>query len=152
MKLVKSDILSFGVLLLRLFFRRSAQHDDRTLIEWVSILLVYYYHDMPDEFFIFYFSWSSMWHGLSIHKLQVAHSCFTCLFVCMYLWQAQPLLLERALPELLDEGSEDVDVHGIYRAMYSAYICTRTCPDSRPCMSKVVNLPSQYEPSCFGAI
>ena len=70
----------------------------------------------------------------------------------MYLWQAQPLLLERALPELLDEGSEDVDVHGIYRAMYSAYICTGTYLDSRPCMSKVVNLPSQYEPSCFGAI
>ncbi|KAF3961231.1 hypothetical protein CMV_014129 [Castanea mollissima] len=64
MKLVKSDVLSFEVLLLRLFFRRSAPHDDRTLIEW-----------------------------------------------------AQPLLLERALPELLDEGSEDVDIHGIYRVI-----------------------------------
>ncbi|XP_075642992.1 cold-responsive protein kinase 1-like isoform X2 [Castanea sativa] len=85
MKLAKSDVLSFGVLLLRLFFRRSAPHDDRTLIEW-----------------------------------------------------AQPLLLERALPELLDEGSEDVDIHGIYRVMYSACICTRTCPDSRPCMSEVI--------------
>ncbi|GMY16969.1 receptor protein kinase-like protein ZAR1 [Fagus crenata] len=30
---------------------------------------------------------------------------------------ARPLLLRRALPELLDEDSEDVDIHGIYRVI-----------------------------------
>ncbi|KAK8497540.1 hypothetical protein V6N12_037413 [Hibiscus sabdariffa] len=40
MELVKSDVLSFGVLLLRLFCRTSAPEDDKSLIEWVSSLSV----------------------------------------------------------------------------------------------------------------
>lgn len=34
--LVKSDILSYGVLLLRLFCKTSVPQDDKTLLDWVS--------------------------------------------------------------------------------------------------------------------
>lgn len=36
MELVKCDVLSFGILLLRLFCRTSAPEDDKSLVEWVS--------------------------------------------------------------------------------------------------------------------
>ena len=125
MTIVKSDVLSFGVLLLRLFFWRSAPQDDRVLIDWVSILAI------------------TILRCLSVfidfnHEYDIV-SLFT---NSMFLWQARPLLLRQALPELLNEDSEDVDIHGIYRVMSAAYICTRTMPDSRPCMSEVVNLPN----------
>ncbi|KAA8549138.1 hypothetical protein F0562_000822 [Nyssa sinensis] len=37
--LIKSDILSFGILLLRLFCKRSAPQDDKFLVEWVISFL-----------------------------------------------------------------------------------------------------------------
>ncbi|XP_037494538.1 probable serine/threonine-protein kinase PBL25 [Jatropha curcas] len=40
MLLIKSDIFFFGVLLLRLFCRRSAPRDDKILIEWARPLLL----------------------------------------------------------------------------------------------------------------
>ncbi|KAJ7973000.1 Tyrosine-protein kinase [Quillaja saponaria] len=39
MALVKSDIQSFGILLLRLFCRSSAPEDDKTLIQWARPLI-----------------------------------------------------------------------------------------------------------------
>ncbi|KAE8009440.1 hypothetical protein FH972_005877 [Carpinus fangiana] len=85
---VKCDVLSFGVLLLRLFCRRSAPEDDRTLIEW-----------------------------------------------------ARPFLLKGTYPDLLGEDhSEDVDPHGIYTIFSAAEKCTKTRPDSRPCMSEVISI------------
>lgn len=36
---VKSDVLSFGVLLLRLFCGMPVPQDDETLIKWVSMLV-----------------------------------------------------------------------------------------------------------------
>ncbi|GMI98852.1 hypothetical protein HRI_003554500 [Hibiscus trionum] len=40
MELVKTDVLSFGVLLLRLFCRTSAPEDDKSLIEWARPLML----------------------------------------------------------------------------------------------------------------
>ena len=47
---VKLDVLSFGILLLRLFCRRSVPQDDDTLIKWVStyydkIIYIILHHD-----------------------------------------------------------------------------------------------------------
>ncbi|KAM5564091.1 putative receptor-like protein kinase [Rosa sericea] len=86
MALVKSDILSYGVLLLRLFCKRSATQDDKTLTEW-----------------------------------------------------ARPLLMKRAFHELLDEDGEDVDMHEMFRVMCSAYQCTMSSPDMRPCISEIIS-------------
>ncbi|XP_059625328.1 G-type lectin S-receptor-like serine/threonine-protein kinase At1g34300 [Cornus florida] len=48
--LVKSDILSFGILLLRLFCRKSAPKDGKKLIEWAQPLLRQRaYHELLDE-------------------------------------------------------------------------------------------------------
>ncbi|KAK9281365.1 hypothetical protein L1049_004265 [Liquidambar formosana] len=50
MKLVKSDVFSFGVLLLRLFCQRSAPHNDRALIEWARpLVLLRAFHELLDE-------------------------------------------------------------------------------------------------------
>ncbi|CAK9185827.1 unnamed protein product [Ilex paraguariensis] len=47
---VKSDIFSFGVLLVRLFCRRSAPQDDKKLVEWARPLLSQRaYHKLLDE-------------------------------------------------------------------------------------------------------
>ncbi|XP_041018220.1 probable serine/threonine-protein kinase PBL1 [Juglans microcarpa x Juglans regia] len=40
MSLVKSDVQAFGVLLLRLFCRRSAPEDDESLIQWARPLVL----------------------------------------------------------------------------------------------------------------
>ncbi|KAJ7977604.1 exopolygalacturonase-like [Quillaja saponaria] len=87
MTMVKSDIQSFGVLLLRLFCRKSILKDDKALIKW-----------------------------------------------------ARPLISERAFPQLLEEGLEDVDPHGIYKVMCAACHCTNPNPDLRPCMSEVISV------------
>lgn len=114
---VKSDVLSFGVLLLRLFCRRSAPEDDRNLIEWVSRLLL-------------------LW-------IRHAWSLFIHMLLYIGFWQARPFLLEGVFPELLGEDhSEDVDTLESYRIFCAAEKCTKTKPDSRPCMSEVVNLPN----------
>ncbi|KAF5931401.1 hypothetical protein HYC85_032274 [Camellia sinensis] len=48
--LVKSDIFHFGILLLRLFCRRSAPKDDKKFFDWVRPLLVKgAYHELLDE-------------------------------------------------------------------------------------------------------
>ncbi|KAL7172093.1 hypothetical protein ACSBR2_031731 [Camellia fascicularis] len=48
--LVKSDIFHFGILLLRLFCRRSAPKDDNFFFDWVRPLLVKgAYHELLDE-------------------------------------------------------------------------------------------------------
>ncbi|KAK9945714.1 hypothetical protein M0R45_011213 [Rubus argutus] len=48
--LVKSDILSYGILLLRLFCKRSAPQDDKTLTEWARPLLMKRaFHELLDE-------------------------------------------------------------------------------------------------------
>ncbi|KAL5561408.1 hypothetical protein UlMin_031155 [Ulmus minor] len=86
MALVKSDIRSFGVLLLRLFCRRSVPQDDETLIRW-----------------------------------------------------ARPLLLRRAFHVLLDEESEDLDMHEMFRVMCTSYQCTMTKPDDRPNINEVIS-------------
>ncbi|KAL6208220.1 hypothetical protein ACLB2K_019171 [Fragaria x ananassa] len=86
MALVKSDILSYGVLLLRLFCKRSALQDDKTLTEW-----------------------------------------------------ARPKLMKRAFHELLDEDCEDVDMHEMFRVMCTAFQCTMSSPDRRPCMSEIIS-------------
>ncbi|XVF32812.1 hypothetical protein REPUB_Repub17cG0114900 [Reevesia pubescens] len=87
MEMVKSDVLSFGVLLLRLFCRTSAPEDDKSLIEW-----------------------------------------------------ARPLMLKRKFHEILEEGLEFSDMHGIYRVMAAAIACTKTKPISRPYMTQVICL------------
>ncbi|XP_024161420.1 probable receptor-like protein kinase At1g80640 [Rosa chinensis] len=87
MALVKFDIQSYGVLLLRLFCKRSTTlQDDRTLTEW-----------------------------------------------------ARPLLMKRAFHELLDEDWEDVDMHEMFRVMCTAYQCTMSRPDMRPCISEIIS-------------
>ncbi|CAB4322175.1 unnamed protein product [Prunus armeniaca] len=48
--LVKSDILSYGVLLLRLFCKTSVPQDDKTLLEWARPLLMKRaFHELLDE-------------------------------------------------------------------------------------------------------
>ncbi|XP_050366207.1 probable receptor-like protein kinase At1g80640 [Argentina anserina] len=84
--LVKSDVLSYGVLLLRLFCKSSALQDDKTLIEW-----------------------------------------------------ARPKVMKRAFHELLDEDWEDADMHEMFKVMCSAFQCTMSSPDMRPCMSAVIS-------------
>ncbi|KAJ9171784.1 hypothetical protein P3X46_015099 [Hevea brasiliensis] len=81
--LIKSDILSFGVLLLRLFCRRSVPQDDTIMIEW-----------------------------------------------------ARPLLLDRAFHLLVEEDSDDLDMHAIFRVMSAARMCTMSKPISRPSISE----------------
>ncbi|KAK6239409.1 hypothetical protein QUC31_004878 [Theobroma cacao] len=50
MALVKSDVLSFGVLLLRLFCRTSAPEDDKSLIEWARpLMLKRKFHELLEE-------------------------------------------------------------------------------------------------------
>ncbi|KAK1560863.1 hypothetical protein Q3G72_031704 [Acer saccharum] len=50
MELVKSDVFSFGVLLIRLFSRRSMPQDDRSLIEWARpLMLQRKFHELLEE-------------------------------------------------------------------------------------------------------
>ncbi|XP_022727862.1 uncharacterized protein LOC111283527 [Durio zibethinus] len=50
MAMVKSDVLSFGVLLLRLFCRTSAPEDDKSIIEWARPLMVKRkFHELLEE-------------------------------------------------------------------------------------------------------
>ncbi|KAK3194159.1 hypothetical protein Dsin_025469 [Dipteronia sinensis] len=50
MDLVKSDVFSFGVLLIRLFCRRSMPQDDRSLIEWAKpLMLQRKFHELLEE-------------------------------------------------------------------------------------------------------
>ncbi|GLU16815.1 hypothetical protein SLE2022_332290 [Rubroshorea leprosula] len=50
MALIKADVLSFGVLLLRLFCQKSAPQDDKTLVEWARpLLLQRKFHELLDE-------------------------------------------------------------------------------------------------------
>ncbi|KAK2649540.1 hypothetical protein Ddye_017029 [Dipteronia dyeriana] len=50
MELVKSDVFSFGVLLVRLFSRRSMPQDDRSLIEWARPLMLHRkFHELLEE-------------------------------------------------------------------------------------------------------
>ncbi|KAJ4849115.1 hypothetical protein Tsubulata_027774, partial [Turnera subulata] len=101
MALIQSDILSFGILLLRLFCKKALPEDDKILV------------------------------GV-----------------------ARPLLLEKAFHLLLDEDSDDIDVHAIYRVMSAATLCTNPKLASRPCMSEVIAIlkgenfcPAQSSPS-----
>ncbi|KAL8149095.1 hypothetical protein AgCh_006195 [Apium graveolens] len=49
-KILKADILSFGILIMRLFCRKSIPQDNRVLIKWAQPLLSSHaYHEMLDD-------------------------------------------------------------------------------------------------------
>ncbi|KAL4368270.1 hypothetical protein GQ457_05G001980 [Hibiscus cannabinus] len=71
MELVKSDVLSFGVLLLRLFCRTSAPEDDKSLIEWARpLMLKRKFYELLEEDSV----WSDL-HG--IYRVMAAATACT---------------------------------------------------------------------------
>ncbi|PQQ14382.1 putative receptor-like protein kinase [Prunus yedoensis var. nudiflora] len=68
--LVKSDILSYGVLLLRLFCKSSVPQDDKTLLDWARPLLMKRaFHELLDE----------DWEDVDMHEMfRVMCTAFQC--------------------------------------------------------------------------
>lgn len=52
--------------------------------------------------------------------------------------QAQPLLLDRAYHEMLDEEEEYPDMYGIFRMMCAAAQCIKARHTARPSMNEVM--------------
>lgn len=133
MKLVAADVLSFGILLLRLVCRKSIPQDNRMLIKWVSTqsfptlhcLIFHGYFECENTRFCI---WKRLIFGLLTRNLYL---------------QAQPLLQERAYPEMLDEEEEYTDIHGMFRLMCAAAQCIKSRHTARPSMSEVIYLLKQ---------
>ena len=132
LKIIKTDILSFGILILRLFCKKSIPQDNNILIKWVSVqfFLAAFSTDTICIFQINEYFWS--WNLKSISSFVKLKYCS----VSVRCSQAQPLLSSHAYYEMLDE-EEYPDMFGMLRVMYVATQCIKARHTSRPSASKV---------------